>query len=73
MKNDLSKYQRNRVDKLDSVVQSVNIERRHKVFLEVNSVNLSAFVRDALDSLIEANKSTRKGKAKGKANEDETR
>lgn len=48
----LKKYQKNRVDKLDSIVQSVNIERRHKVFLELNNVNLSAFVRDALDALM---------------------
>lgn len=51
-KFNLKDYQKNRFEKLDSVVQSVNIERRHKVFLETHSVNLSAFVRDALDSLM---------------------
>ena len=50
--NKLTKYQKNRIEKLDAVQTSVSIERRHKVFLEQKNLNLSQIVRDALDYLM---------------------
>ena len=53
----LSDYQSNRFEKLDSVIKSINIEKRHHAFLVANRVNLSAFVRDSIDAIIEEFKS----------------
>lgn len=53
MKSKISKYQRNRVEKLEAIATGISIERRHKVFLDSNGLNLSAIVRDALDALME--------------------
>ena len=52
MKVDLSKYQTNKVYKLDNVTTGVNIERRHKVFIESNGINLSALLRDVINGLM---------------------
>jgi hypothetical protein len=52
MTKNLKHYQKNRVEKLDAFGTGVTIERRHKVFLESNNLNLSAIVRDAIDSLM---------------------
>lgn len=48
----LCDYKRNRVDKLDGVTTGINVERRHKIFVETNGVNLSALVRDLLDKMM---------------------
>lgn len=48
----MTKYQKHRIDKMDGVQTSVNIERRHKVFLEKNNINLSQVARDAVDDLM---------------------
>lgn len=50
----LSDYKKNRVEKLEAVTTGINIERRHKVFVESNGVNLSALVRDVIDELMES-------------------
>ena len=55
MRIDLNKYLNNKVDQLDCVTTGISIERRHKVFLETNKINLSALVRDILSGLIEEN------------------
>ena len=52
MKIDLKKYTKNQVKLLDTVIKSVNIERKHKVFLDENKINLSHLVRDLLDRLM---------------------
>lgn len=49
-KTRLEKYTKNKKTKRE--VTSVNLEPRHKVFLEKNNLNLSALIRDFLDSLI---------------------
>lgn len=51
-KNRLNKYKRNRVEKLEAIPTGVSIERRHKVFLDSNGLNLSAITRDAIDALM---------------------
>jgi hypothetical protein len=61
----LRDYTRNRVDKLDAVTTGVSIERRHKEFLEHHGVNLSALIRDVLDSLIEESERETKGNSNG--------
>ena len=48
----LKQYQRNRVEKLEAIATGVSIERRHKVFIDSHGLNLSAIVRDAVDSLM---------------------
>lgn len=57
MKIDLKHYKKNRVEKLEAVTTGINIERRHKVFVESNGVNLSALVRDVLDELMRGEES----------------
>lgn len=49
----IDKYRRNRVEKLEAIPTGVSIERRHKVFLDSNGLNLSAIVRDAIDALMQ--------------------
>lgn len=48
----LKDYQRPRSEKLDFVTTGISIERRHKAFVEEKRLNLSALVRDVLDSLM---------------------
>lgn len=48
----LAKYQKHRIEKLDAVQTTINIERRHKVFIEQKNLNLSQIARDAIDSLM---------------------
>lgn len=48
----LSDYKKNKVLKLDGVTTGVYIERRHKVFVESNGINLSSLMRDVIDSLM---------------------
>lgn len=52
----LEKYKRHRVEKLEFVPTGVSIERRHKVFIDSNGLNLSAIVRDAIDALMREEK-----------------
>lgn len=67
MKIDLEKYKANRVDKIDGVTTGINIERSQKEFIEDNHINLSALVRDVIDSImvqrIDAKKGTKKRSA----------
>ena len=54
MKNKrLARFAKNRVEKLDAIATGISIERRHKVFVDANGLNLSAIARDAVDALIE--------------------
>jgi hypothetical protein len=52
MRVNLKLYRKNRVEKLEAVTTGINIERRHKIFVEENNLNLSALVRDYIDKLM---------------------
>jgi hypothetical protein len=61
-KIELKNYQRSNSQKLDSVIRSVNIEKRHIAFISKNRINLSEFVRDCLDNLIQSEPTKRQAK-----------
>lgn len=48
----LKNYTKIKMLKINAVTTGINIEKRHKIFLELNGVNLSALVRDVIDNLI---------------------
>lgn len=49
----LARYIKDRTgEKVENHTRSVNIEKRHQIFLEEHQVNLSLFVRDAIDSMM---------------------
>ena len=52
----IKNYQKPNPEKLDAVGTGISIEKKHKEFIEKNSINLSALVRDVLDKLIQENK-----------------
>lgn len=51
----LKNYTKTKMLKLNAVTTGINIEKRHKIFLELNGVNLSALIRDVIDNLIKEN------------------
>ncbi len=46
-------YIKETFEKIDAVTTSLNIERRHRDFLDRKNINLSKLVRDVLDQLME--------------------
>lgn len=51
--NSFKKYQKQKADKLDVIGTGITIERKQKVFVDSNNLNLSLLVRDALDSMMD--------------------
>lgn len=52
MIKNLKAYQKSNTEKLDCITTGVSIERRHKVFIENERINLSQLVRDAIESIM---------------------
>jgi len=50
--SNIDKYKKRDMKRLDGVVTSVSIEKRHKVFLIKHNLNLSELVRDSLDQIM---------------------
>lgn len=52
---DLSQYIVNRVEKNNGITTGVSIRKDQKKFIDENSINLSALVRDFLDEVMKIN------------------
>lgn len=53
-KPDVTKYRKDRTDKIESVIRSVNLDQSHQDFINRENLNLSAITRDAIQALIDA-------------------
>ena len=55
MKN-LKEYKKPNKEKLDLVIKSISIEKRHEVFIKNNNIELSRLIRDLLDKTFKLKK-----------------
>lgn len=60
MRIKLKDYKKNRVQKIDCVTTGVSVSRAQKIFIESQGINLSALLRDVIDSLMAENEAENK-------------
>lgn len=59
-KNDLMKYKKRSISKVDKVVTSLNLRRDQKDFLDKHNLELGRMVRDMIDEKMELFKKGKK-------------